>query len=50
VAEPEGAGTRARLLLHVEGPLAPLGAPLAARLSRRTFEESLAALRELLEG
>ena len=50
VAEPSEDATRARLALHVAGPLGLLVAPAAARLSRRTFDQSLAALKARLEG
>lgn len=50
IAEPESAGTRATLALHVGGPLAALIAPVALLLCRRTFDRSLAALKERLEG
>ena len=50
VATPEAPGTLATLTLRVEGPLAPLVAPVAFALTARTFERSLAALAERLEG
>jgi hypothetical protein len=49
-AEPDGAGTRATLRLAVGGPLGLLVWPLAAPLTRRTFDRSLAALKRRLEG
>ena len=50
VAEANGVGALATLALHVEGPLAPVAGPVAVRLSRRTFDRSLVALRGVLEG
>lgn len=50
IAEAEGAGTRASLQIDIDGPVGLLIAPLAAALSRRTFDRSLAALKVLLEG
>ena len=50
VAEAEAGGTRATLRVDISGPVGLVAAPVAGRLSRLTFDRSLAALKGMLES